>query len=511
MPNGKNSSRTMSLAVCIAALLPLLAIADVEDDWLVPLGRPPRAAPKHISGGEGVPPLPLPATPLRRTERKREPRPPQLIGKIVWGETAEYRYAEGQTAQVSDWNACPDDIAQLMRKAGAWFGLNYGSQPVSLATFDPDPAEVPVLFLSGVRRLRLGPEQLDVVRRHVALGGMVVFDSVAGSPYFTESAREAAMQIVPGESIRRIPLDHPIFHMLQDATVTACPKNCEDTAPLFEGIYLGSRIACLISPRGLGCGWDDHEVPLLDQAVYYDVDSATRLGVDIVAYAIGYAATGRQEARPEIFGALDEQRPTDELVFAQIRHEGAWNVHPGAAAALLRRIRRESALGVSLKRIGVDPARDDLSALPFLYMEGLDDFSWSEEAITALRAFIDRGGTLFVNNGLGLATFDAAARRELARLLPDRELAPIPPDHPLFATVTTVEHAQYSPAALALHPELDAPVFEGIEIDGDLRVIYSPFDLACAWQGCDYPLGLCHEAPAGIDLGINLLVYAMTH
>jgi hypothetical protein len=42
-------------------------------------------------------------------------------------------------------------------------------------------------------------------------------------------------------------------------------------------------------------------------------------------------------------------------------------------------------------------------------------------------------------------------------------------------------------------------------------VIYSPFDLACAWQGCDYPLALCHEAPAGLDLGLNLLVYAMTH
>ncbi|MGI6495504.1 MAG: DUF4159 domain-containing protein [Kiritimatiellia bacterium] len=499
------------LWMVLSLLLPLAVLAGGEDDWLVPLGRPPRAAPKHISGGEGVPPLPLPATPLRRTERKRTPRPPQLIGKVVWGETAEYRYAEGQTAQVSDWNTCPDDVAQLLRKSGAWFGLNYGSQPVSLATFDPDPATVPVLFLSGVRRLRLGPGQLEGLRKHVALGGMVVFDSIAGSPYFTESAREVARQIVPGEPIRRIPLDHPIFHMLQDATEVVCPKNCEDTAPLFEGIYRGSRIACLLSPRGLGCGWDDHEVPLLGQAVYYDVDSATRLGVNLVAYAVGYAATGRQEARPELFGALDEQRPTDELVFAQIRHGGAWNVHPGAAAALLRRIRRETALGVSLKRIAVDPATDDLSALPFLYLEGLDDFAWSDEALAGLRVFLERGGTLVVNNGLGLATFDAAARRELARLLPGSELEPVAPDHPVFSAVVPVERAQYSPAALALHPELDAPLLEGIEIDGDLRVIYSPFDLACAWQGCDYPLALCHEAPAGLDLGLNLLVYAMTH
>jgi len=42
-----------------------------ENDWFVPLGPPPEAGKRRISGGEGFPPLPLPATPLRRTERKR--------------------------------------------------------------------------------------------------------------------------------------------------------------------------------------------------------------------------------------------------------------------------------------------------------------------------------------------------------------------------------------------------------------------------------------------------------
>ena len=34
-----------------------------ENDWFVPLGKPPEAPPKRISGGEGFPPLPCP--PLR--------------------------------------------------------------------------------------------------------------------------------------------------------------------------------------------------------------------------------------------------------------------------------------------------------------------------------------------------------------------------------------------------------------------------------------------------------------
>jgi hypothetical protein len=43
-------------------------------------GPPPRSAPQRRTGGESFPPLPLPAPPLRRTEKKRQPSPPKLVG-----------------------------------------------------------------------------------------------------------------------------------------------------------------------------------------------------------------------------------------------------------------------------------------------------------------------------------------------------------------------------------------------------------------------------------------------
>lgn len=492
-------------------LMPGARLRADENEWLVPLGLPPQAAPKRISGGEGFPPLPLPATPIRRSERKREPKAPLLIGKVVWGESAEYRYAGGEARQIADWNLCPDDLAQLMRKAGRWFGLSYGSQAVSLNAFDGDPQATPVLFLSGVRTLRPTDEQVKLLQDYLLRGGMVVFDSIAGSPYFLASARALATRLIPGEPLRPVPLDHPLFSMLADARTVAVPRRPEITTPQIEGIYVGSRIACLVSPIGLGCGWDDHEVPLLDQAVYYDVDSATRLGINLVAYAVGYAEAARAEARPELFGMLDERHPTDELVFAQLRHDGAWNVHPGAATALLRRLRAETSLGVSLKRVAVDPARESLEAFPFLYLEGLDTFAWDERVRGALRQFLARGGTLLISNGLGLATFDQAVRRELAQLLPGSELAPVPPDHPLLSACRPMGEVRYTPAALRRNPAPVGAALEAMSLDGDLRVIYSPYDLACAWSGCDYPLAQAYEGPSGVELGMNLLVYAMTH
>ena len=128
------------------------------------------------------------------------------------------------------------------------------------------------------------------------------------------------------------------------------------------------------------------------------------------------------EGQPEVFGAADQKRPTDEFVFAQLKHEGAWNVHPGGATALLMKLRRYTAIRVNLKRVAVDAEKDDLSSYPFLYLTGLDDFLFSPEAVTALRRYLNFGGVLLINNGMGLSTFDRAVRRELAKILHEARL-----------------------------------------------------------------------------------------
>ena len=53
----------------------------------------------------------------------------------------------------------------------------------------------------------------------------------------------------------------------------------------------------LLSKYGLGCGWDDHGVPLLKDAAYYDPASANAIGMNLVAYAIGYNRVGMEESQ----------------------------------------------------------------------------------------------------------------------------------------------------------------------------------------------------------------------
>src|SRR4051794_41279237 len=48
-------------------------------------GPPPRKNPTRQTSAEGMPPLPLPAVPLRRRETKDEPATPLLFAKMVYG------------------------------------------------------------------------------------------------------------------------------------------------------------------------------------------------------------------------------------------------------------------------------------------------------------------------------------------------------------------------------------------------------------------------------------------
>jgi len=512
----RKSARRVMLVVLVAVEVLSMGVCcrAGENDWFRYLGtKEKKKAPrKGMNAAEALPPLPLPATPLRRTERKKPPQPDCLVGKVIWGESASFVDTTGNALEIADWNLCPTDTAKFVEHSKA-MDLSYHWQNTNLNDFHFDPKKLPALLFSGVRTLKLSDSHIMALRDYVLNGGMIVCDSIAGSPFFYDSARSIFLRAFPDSRFRTIPADHPIYHMLVDVDKVAYRGN-KGSDPFMEGIYVGSRIGVLVSKFGLGCGWNRNIERLKDlpKAAYYDVDSANKIGLDMAAYIVGYAEVGLVEGRPEVFGVADEKRPTDEFVFAQIRHEGLWNVHPGAATALLMKLRRYTSVRVNLKRVGVDPGRDNLSAYPFLYLTGLDDFSFSEQEVSALKQYVTYGGVLLINNGLGLGTFGAAARREIKKILPDAPLQRISPENDLFNGLFDASRVQYSPTLTKSKPELNGqPYLLGASIDGDLRVIYSPYDLEAGWLEVHYPLMRGYETASSQRLGMNIIIYIMTH
>ncbi len=498
------------LTMVAAFGLALQASAD-EDSFLRPVGRPPQAAAQRRQGGQALPPLPLPVTPLRRSEKKRPPSPATLVGKVIWGSHLDYRWEDDTVTRVYDWNMVPADGQQLLRLAKEQLGQEYKVETTDLDSFNATPAEIPVLFFSGGRSLKFTPAQRETLRTYMLAGGMTWFDSCVGSPYFYASALAELEQIFPESRLVRVPADHPIFHVVED-TVEAKVHGKGTLAPILDGVYVGSRLAAVVSPYGLGASWDATDTSLIPEASYYDRQSAMLLGLNLVAYSIGYFRVGQAHARADLFRSEDLLHDSDALVFTQIRTNGVWNTEPGAADNLLRFLDRNFNIRASYRKRAVRLGEDSLDNTPFLYLSGITRFSFSDGERQALREFIRQGGFLLVDNSLGLQEFDAAARAELATLFGAEALTRVPLDHPVFsAGPYTLRTAGYTVAVKASQPELNTPWLEGVWLDGDYRVFYSPFDLAAGWQGDDHPLARGYAPGDALALGANLVSYFLTH
>src|SRR5215212_3186824 len=147
-----------------------LAGLNVEEVLAQPGGRklgtcgpPPRKNPQRQTSAEAMPPLPLPAVLLRRSEPKAEPAPPLMIAKLEYGTT-------------QDWNTDPGDVDNLMRHVRSSLGLWYGWKQLSLAELVAlnkanQKCKVPCLYISGHEAFELTEEQRRAVYDYLRDGG----------------------------------------------------------------------------------------------------------------------------------------------------------------------------------------------------------------------------------------------------------------------------------------------------------------------------------------------------
>src|SRR5204863_7544716 len=158
--------RFMLSSAALAASLgldPALAQAQAKGRKLGTCGPPPRKNPTRQTSAEGMPPLPLPAVPLRRSEPKAEPSPPLMIAKMEYGTT-------------QDWNTDPGDIDNLMRHVRSAVGLWYGWKQMSLGELvtlykAKKECKVPALYFSGHEAFTFSAEQKAALVQYLLDGG----------------------------------------------------------------------------------------------------------------------------------------------------------------------------------------------------------------------------------------------------------------------------------------------------------------------------------------------------
>ena len=214
-----------------------------------------------------------------------------LAFALVWGAgesgAAQSRVTIGrlQYDGGGDWYANPSSLPNLLKEIGLRTTIPVESREVALTLSDARLWDVPYLYLTGHGNLRWSEAELITLRRYLARGGFLHIDDSYG---MDESVRREVLLLYPENPLVEVPLEHPIYRVVYPFP-RGLPKIHEhDNKPAQGfGIFLDGRLVLFYSYQSdLGDGWEDPQVHRDSPAVR---DAAIRMGVNLVAYAVGFA------------------------------------------------------------------------------------------------------------------------------------------------------------------------------------------------------------------------------
>lgn len=199
------------------------------------------------------------------------------------------------------------------------------------------------------------------------------------------------------------------------------------------------------------------------------------------------------------------QFPSSAQVLAVMKYSGGgdWYANPTALGNLAS-FYNENLNGACQVQGYVSPANVLTSGISFLHATGHGRIFFDEVDVRNLRAFVERGGFLHIDDNYGMGDF---ARVEMQKIFPDQKGQLLPADHIIFKGPYTF------PEGLPKIHEHDAkpPQALGYLLDGELvAVLTLECDLGDGWEDTEVHNDDEETREKALKMGANLLHWALT-
>jgi hypothetical protein len=157
-------------------------------------------------------------------------------------------------------------------------------------------ADVQMLWVHGRTDFKWSPQQRSQLQTFLQRGGVIIADSICGSPEFTTAFRREIAALLPDNPLRPLEPNHPALTTalggfdLRDVTIRNPARvggtmevNRRRGTPPIEIAEIDSVAAVFFSPLDLSCAL---ESPNSIQCPGYDTNDAAKISINLILYAL---------------------------------------------------------------------------------------------------------------------------------------------------------------------------------------------------------------------------------
>lgn len=353
--------------------------------------------------------------------------------------------------------------------------------------------ESPMLYLASDRRFEFSDEQVSRLRAYIDAGGLLVFNREGGNPDSVKAFRELCEKLYPGRAMTKLDNEHDIYKLHQQP---------QRIVPI-DVIDNGVRPLVMFVKQDIGKNLQNNRPYGTDRDAFITLSN-------LYLYITGLRPQRARLAGNYVVQTVDS--PAKSLTIARVRHNGNFDPEPGALQQIKAIVANE--YGIDLKVEVVDATGLSL-AHKLAVMTTMADGELPDDQATALRQWLDEGGTLWLDATGGKTTAVDRARAMLKQITPEIEPSPLPPHDPVISGKRLpqagfnnqyVRYRLY--ASHRMGPNNRSRLYV-VPLNDRPAIIFSEEDLTTGWAGLEHWGIFGYDVKTARQLFINGLLAVM--
>jgi len=401
------------------------------------------------------------------------------------------QYAGPKPGVVSRWNARPFDAAHITHWMYREFERPLNWQTVNLKVPVEEWLDAPILLITGSQDPMFTKDDIAKIRAYVNAGGLIFSTADGKSDEFTKAMRKYAAAICDDKyEMRELPNEHPLFsiiptHKLRNTTIL--------------GLSNGARELWIHCPTDMGAAW---------AMKWYSKTAAWDLPANMCMYATGKSGFRKKLRSLQV---PESNTPVKHSIsLALLDFSGNAEPEPAAWPRLARLARRDYATELKLSMVKIGDL--DVTKTPVAHLTGTGNLTFTDEQKAKIKAFLDNGGTLFVDAAGGNAPFAQSVAHSLVTLYPSIPMDFIPVGDDLYngkiPDSLPLAEISYRPYYLIAQGRQTMPKLQAMNFGSRHAVIFSEEDVTSGLLGTNTWGILGYSPETSETLARNILLYA---